>query len=101
MYVMDSPKRQEEAMNTRRQSPSFFQQVSWFILRAHRDTGIVSRVFWKSRYIRYQWENFVLANLFFQLVFLRVESSASDLAQARSQPQNLGGSISTSHSHDS
>ena len=26
-------------MNTGRQSPSSFQQVSWFILRANRDTG--------------------------------------------------------------
>ena len=39
MYVVDSPKRQEEAMNTGRQSPSSFRQVSWFILRADRDTG--------------------------------------------------------------
>ena len=28
-----------EAMNTGRQSPSSFRQVSWFILRADRDTG--------------------------------------------------------------
>ena len=39
MYVVDSPKRQGEAMNTGRQSPSSFRQVSWFILRADRDTG--------------------------------------------------------------
>ena len=39
MYAVDSPKRQGEAMNTGRQSPSSFQQVSWFILRADRDTG--------------------------------------------------------------
>ena len=41
MYVVDSPKRQEEAMNTGRQSPrsSSFRQVSWFTLRADRDMG--------------------------------------------------------------
>ena len=39
MYAVDSPKRQEEAMNTRSQSPSSFRLVSWFILRADRDTG--------------------------------------------------------------
>ena len=42
MYVVDSPKRHEEAMNTGRQSPkspSSVRQVSWFILRGHRDTG--------------------------------------------------------------
>ena len=39
MYAVDSPKRQEEAMNTGSQSPSSFRLVSWFILRADRDTG--------------------------------------------------------------
>ena len=39
MYVVDSSRRQKEAMNTRRQSSSPFRQVSWFILRANRDTG--------------------------------------------------------------
>ena len=41
MYVVDSPKRQEEAMNTGRQSPrsSSFRQVSWFTLSADRDMG--------------------------------------------------------------
>ena len=39
MYVVDSPKRRNEAMNTGRQSPSSFRQVSWFILLADRDTG--------------------------------------------------------------
>ena len=39
MYVVDSPKRQEEAMNTGKQSSSSFRQVSCFILRADRDTG--------------------------------------------------------------
>ena len=39
MYAVDSPKRQEEAMNTGSQSPSSFRLVSWFILRANRDTG--------------------------------------------------------------
>ena len=38
MYVVDSSKRQGKAMNTRRQSPSSFRQVSWFILHADRDT---------------------------------------------------------------
>ena len=41
-YVVDSPKRQEEAMNIGRQSPSSFRQVSWFILRADRDTGLTA-----------------------------------------------------------
>ena len=36
MYVMDSPKRQEEAMNIGRQSPSSFRQVSCFILCVDR-----------------------------------------------------------------
>ena len=36
MYVVASPKRQGEAMNTGRQSPSSFRQVSWFILYANR-----------------------------------------------------------------
>ena len=39
MHAVDSPKRQEEAMNTGSQSPSSFRLVSWFILRADRDTG--------------------------------------------------------------
>ena len=39
MYAVDSLKRQEEAMNTGSQSPSPFRLVSWFILRADRDTG--------------------------------------------------------------
>ena len=39
MYAVDNPKRQEEAMNTGSQSPSSFRLVSWFILRADRDTG--------------------------------------------------------------
>ena len=43
LYVMDSPKRQEDAMNTGRQSLSSFRQVSWFILRADRDTGPMQR----------------------------------------------------------
>ena len=36
---MDCPKRKEEAMNTGRQFPSSFRAVSWFILRADRDTS--------------------------------------------------------------
>ena len=39
MYAVDSPKKQEEAMNTGSQSPSSFRLVSWFILSADRDTG--------------------------------------------------------------
>ena len=39
LHVVDSPTRQEEAMNTRRQSLSSFRQVAWFILRADGDTG--------------------------------------------------------------
>ena len=38
-YVVESPNRQEEVMNTERQSPKSFRQVSWFISRANRDTG--------------------------------------------------------------
>ena len=42
MYAVDSPKRQEEAMNTGSQSPSSFRLVSWLILRADRDTGLTA-----------------------------------------------------------
>ena len=41
-YVVGSPKKQEEAMNSGRQSPRSFQQVSWFILSADRDTGLTA-----------------------------------------------------------
>ena len=39
MCAVDSPKRQEEAMDTGSQSPSSFRLVSWFILPVDRDTG--------------------------------------------------------------
>ena len=41
-YVVDSLKRQEEAMNTGAQSLSSFRQVSWFILCDNRDMGPIA-----------------------------------------------------------
>ena len=35
-------KRHSEAMNTVRQFPGSFRQVSWFTLYAHRDTGPIT-----------------------------------------------------------
>ena len=41
-YVMDSLKRQEEAMNTRDNPLALFDKLLRFVLCAHRDTGMMA-----------------------------------------------------------